>query len=125
MANYNLHKIRIRKSYSITEIAALFDVDRKTCGRWINDGLKIIEKGVSPILIMGADLKDFIKKNKKRKIPLQENQFFCFKCKKAAVAKTESEQVVKTGKKIGKDNHEQLKKTGACETCGTKLNRFL
>ncbi len=126
MQSYCFNRIKSRKSYNLTEIARLLSIDRKTCSRWVKDeGLKVIEKNVSP-LVMGADLIDFIKnKREKRKVPVKENQFFCLKCHKAVIAKTGSEQTIKTGKRIGKDNHEQLKKIGVCELCGTKLNKYL
>lgn len=127
MADYNLNKITSKRSYNITEMAELLNINRKTCQRWIkDDGLRVIDAFESPILVMGADLIDFIKKKRqKRKILLKDDEFFCAKCHKAAIAKAGSEQIVKTGKRIGKDNHEQLKKTGLCECCGTKLNKFL
>ena len=111
----------------MTEISSLLGVDRKTCSRWIkDDGLEVIEKDVSPLLIMGADLINFIKnKRAKRKMPTGKNQFVCFKCHKVVRAKTGSEQIIKTGKTIGKDNHEQLRKTGICERCGTEVNKYL
>jgi hypothetical protein len=127
MPNYNLNLITARRSYSVNEIASLLGVDRKTCGRWIkHEGLKVIEENTNPLLITGADLMNFIKKKReKRKVPVKENEFFCVKCHKAVRAKTGSEQIVKTGKRIGIDNREQLKKTGICESCDTQLNKFL
>ena len=127
MPNYNLNQITARRSYSINEIAHLLDVNRRTCGRWIkHEGLKSIGDNTSNLLIMGMELKDFIKKKRnKRKIHLKDNEFFCLKCHKAVKAKIGSEQIVKTGKKIGKDNQEQLKRVGVCENCETKVNKFL
>ena len=85
----------------------------------------MIEEGVSP-LIAGSVLKDFIREmREKRKVPLKENEFYCLKCRKARKAKAGSEQTIKTGKSIGKDNREQCKKTGVCEVCGTEMNKFL
>ena len=126
MSNYNIHKIQTRRSYNITEMAFLLGTDRKTCSRWIkNEGLRVIEESVSP-LVIGADLKDFIIKRKaKKKTHLEENEFFCFKCHKAVKAKTESEKIIKTGKRIGKENREQLQKTGICEICGTEIYKYL
>lgn len=127
MSNYNVNLITARRSYSVNEIASLFGIDRKTCGRWIKyEGLMVIERNTKPLLIMGADLIDFIKKKReKKKIHLKENEFFCVKCHKAVRAKIGSEQIIKTGKRIGKDNREQLKKTGICDNCNTKLSKFL
>ena len=127
MPRYNLNLISERRSYTISEISSLLGVNRRTCGRWIRkEGLKVIKENTSPLLILGADLIVLIKK-KRNKIdsPLKENEFYCLKCRIAVRAKTGSEQTIKTGKRLGKDNHEQLKKTGICENCGKPLNKFL
>jgi len=103
----------------------LLSVDGKTCRRWIKyESLMTIE-GIKPFLITGAELIRFIKdKREKGKIPIKENEFYCLKCRKAVIAKTGSEQTIETGKTIGKDNHKLFRKTGICEFCGTKLNKY-
>ena len=127
MPNYNPRLIKSRRSYSIREICSLFGINRKTCHRWLkNEGLRVIEKNVNPLLVMGVDLINFIKKKRtKNKVALRTDEFFCMKCRKPVKTKIGSERTVKTGKKIGKANLEQFKKTGVCEICNTKLNRFL
>lgn len=126
MSNYNISKIKSRKSYNINEMASLLEIDRKTCSRWIKyEGLKVIEENVSS-LIIGSDLIDFIiKMRAKNKIPLKENEFYCLKCHKAVIPKIGSERIVKTGKRIGRENLEQFKKTGNCEVCETEINKYL
>ena len=127
MSNYNLHLIKARRSYSINEMASLLRIDRKTCHRWLGrGGLRVIERDVNPLLVMGADLASFIKDARvKRARKLDDNEYFCMKCHKPVEAKEGSETTIKTGKTIGRANLAQLKKIGLCETCGTKLNRFL
>lgn len=127
MPNYNINLITARRSYCIAEIVSLWGINRRTCGRWIKyKGLRVIEENTNPLLVMGVDLIDFIKKKRERgKISLKENEFFCVKCHKAVRAKIGSEQITKTGKRIGKNNQEQLKKIGVCENCETRLNKFL
>jgi hypothetical protein len=127
MNKYNLRLIKLRRSYNITEMASLLGVNRKTCQRWIQvGGLRVIEKNVNPLLVMGADLYSFLKEMRdKRRFALGEDEFFCMKCHKSVKAKMGSERLVKTGKKIGKNGLEQFKKIGVCEVCGTELNRYL
>jgi len=124
---YNTRLIKVKRSYSPSQIAKLLNIDRKTCFRWINGkGLKVMEKNVAPLLVYGEDLKKFLNKEKmERKNKTEENEFFCMKCHKAVKAKNGSEDIIKTGKKIGKNNQDQLKKIGICEICGTRLNKFL
>jgi len=127
MGNYNLRLIKLRRSYNITEMARLLDIDRKTCQRWIKtEGLRVIEKGENPLLVMGADLHSFLNaRQDKRRFVLGENEFYCMKCHKPVRAKTGSEKIVKTGKRIGKNSLEQFITTGLCEICGIGVNRFL
>lgn len=127
MPKYKINLIIRRRSYNISEIASLLCINRKTCGRWIkNKKLKVIEENITSPLILGKDLIDFIKDiRKKRKIPIKEDEFFCMKCHKPVKAKIGSENIVKTGKKIGRNNKEQIKKIGICENCSSKLNKFL
>ncbi len=127
MPNYNHRLIKSKRSYSINEISSRLGINRKTCQRWLkNEGLKVIEKDANYLLIMGADLITFLKNKKaKRKTFLNPDEFFCIKCRKAVRARGGSETTVKTGKRIGKSNLEQFKRTGICGICGSKLNRFL
>lgn len=124
--NYNIKLIKIKRSYSPNEIVKLFGVDRRTCSRWIKDeGLKVIKPNTNPLLIMGIDLKDFMaRKQKERKTKLKDNEYFCVKCQKAVRAKAGTEKIMKTGKRLGKNNIEQINKIGLCGICGAKLNRF-
>ena len=127
MPKYNVRLIKSRRSYSMSEIASLLGIDRKTCHRWIKEGgLGVIEEGVNPLLVMGANLIDFLKgRRAKRSVLLGENEFLCMKCHKAVKARVGTERIVKTGKMVGKNNLEQLKRVGACEVCGTTVNVFL
>ena len=127
MPNHNTRLIKSKRSYSMTQIASLLNIDRKTCHRWLKkDGLRPIEQNVNPILVMGTDLIDFLKnKRTKRRVILSRGQFYCFKCHKSVGAKAGSEKTIKTGKKIGKSNSDQYKKIGNCKVCNTRVNRFI
>ena len=123
---YNTHLIKARHSYTIQEIAEIFSVSSRTCFRWTKQGLRPMELNTSPLLFMGYDLINFIKSNQQEKrTKLKNDEYYCLKCKKAVKAMIGTEQIVKTGKKIGKENVEQYKKTALCEFCKTKTNRYL
>ena len=78
------------------------------------------------MLVMGEDLKEFLKNMREdRKTELKENEFFCFSCKKNVQARAGTEQIIKTGKTIGKNHADQLKKIGVCEICSKGVGRFL
>ncbi len=123
---YNLHLIKVKRSYSPAEIAKLFFVDKQTCLKWIlNEGLKPLQEGVKPLLVMGSALKVFLKaKEAKRKCTLGENEYYCVKCHKGVQAQSGSEQTQDTGRKIGKGKWSQIIKMGFCIHCGTRIQRF-
>lgn len=124
MANYNIRKIKLGRCYFINELSD-FGIERRTFYRWRKKGLKVIDENEKLLLVRGIDLINFYKAEKtKRKVNLKEDEFYCFKCHKAVKAKKDSEEIIKTGKRIGK-NLEQVRKIAICEHCETKLNRYL
>lgn len=124
---YNLSKIKRRRCYTPQEIAQLFGINRKTCTRWMQQGLEPILPDTKPLLIRGSDLHKFLKEErKKRKQPLRSlDEFYCLACKKRVRAKKGSLDTVDSGQRIGKENRKQLKRIGKCGECGRKVNRFL
>lgn len=101
-------------SYTIKELVVQLDVSEKTLLRWIDNGLKIVPGCKKPILILGFELKEFLRnKDSKKKITLKRNQFFCFRCKTACYAKRGSV------KKISD------RKVGTCRVCNGKMSRII
>lgn len=122
---YNPRLITTRRSYTPEEIAILFGTHKHTVFRWLKNGLRPIEKNTRPLLIMGEELRRFLtKKKSERKKPLQKNEYYCFKCRRATQAKQGTEETVPTGKKIGRDAHDLLVRKGKCEQCGIEVNRY-
>lgn len=110
----NPQKINMHRSYQVKELAGFLSIDKKTCFRWIDDGLKIVEGSKKPILIMGQDLKEFLSKRKqKRKFKLKRCEFFCLSCKKPTNAKKGSTKI-KNGKKLA-----------VCRVCSSKISRTI
>lgn len=100
-------------SYTIQELSELLDINKKTCLRWIEAGLKTVPESKKPLLIMGKDLKEFIRlKSSKRKISLNRNQFYCLTCKKETYAKRGSIKIL-TNRKIA-----------VCRACNGKISRI-
>ena len=126
MGRYNPHLIKARHSYSVEEIAALLGISRKTCLRWLQEGLKPIEPNTKPLLIWGNDLRLFLaEKKKQKKVVLKSKEFYCMRCHQAVKAKAHTERTIPTGKKIGRDARDQFYLIGKCNQCSTKLMRFL
>ena len=101
-------------SYTIKEIVVCLNVSEKTCLRWIESGLPIVPGGKKPILILGSEIKDFLrKKDSKKKIKLKRSEFYCLTCKTARTAKRG------TIKRLVKQ------KIGVCRVCIGKMSRTI
>lgn len=124
---YKYNLVRSRRSYIPAEIARLLGVSARTVFRWIKkDGLQVMEKNKNPLLIMGDELKRFIKKmNKKKKVKLKSDEMYCLKCRKPVKGINETITIRETGKVIGKEKRKQECKSGICEICGSKIYRLL
>ena len=112
MTRLNPQKIFAHQAYRIDELAAVYGINKKTCLRWIDEGLKTVPGRKKPILMRGGDIKTFIRqKNSKRKFKLEPNEFNCLKCKAPRRAKrgtiTESGDTRK----------------GICRVCNSKMTR--
>ncbi len=100
-------------SYTIKEMSDCLKINEKTCLRWIENGLSIVPDSKRPILILGSEIKNFLrKKDSKKKIKLKRCEFYCFTCKTARNAKQGSI------KKL------QGQKTALCRVCGGKMCRI-
>ena len=114
MTRINRQKICGSMSYTIKEMADCLDVSEKTCLRWIASGLPIVPGGKKPILILGSEIKDFLrKKDSKKKIKLKRSEFYCMGCKAARTAKRG------TIKRLAKQ------KIGICRVCNGKMSRTI
>jgi hypothetical protein len=101
--------------YAIKELPKLLSVDKKTVRRWIAEkGLKTVPGSKHPILILGSDLKEFLRnKDSKKKIgKLKRNEFPCLHCNAARRAKRGSI------KELGN------RKIGLCSVCNRKMSRI-
>jgi len=121
---YNTNLIKKRRSYSLAEIAELLDIHIRTVQEWRKQGLSVIDVGVRPFLVMGEDLRQFLKrKMKKRKHSLNKGEFYCTKCKCPRKSKPEALSAVITNKRLGK-SHRQAFIKGICSVCNQVLTLF-
>jgi hypothetical protein len=110
----NPQKVHIHRSYTIKELSELLGIDKKTCLRWIERGLRVIDGSKNPILINGNDLKQFLVNRKvEKKITLNRNQFLCLTCKVARFAKRGSIMQMKD------------RKIAQCRVCNGKMSRTI
>lgn len=101
-------------AYTINELAEILGINEKTVRRWLESGLQTVPGRKKPALILGSDLKAFLRgKNEKRKVPLKRHEFYCFTCKAARRAKRGSIEV-----------HDG-KKAALCSVCNGKMSRTI
>jgi hypothetical protein len=73
-------RVKLHRSYSVDEVARLFDMHRNTVRAWIRDGLPLLDRK-RPQLIHGTDLMDFLKRRRARnKRPCGPGQIYCVRC---------------------------------------------
>ena len=114
---FNPNLIRINRSFSVLEIAALLEVNRYTVLTWHKkEGLRAIDEH-APYIFHGKELRRFIQeRQKKRKQRCGPNEFYCFKCRKPRVS-LENRVIIVIG------NVKQLNIQGTCPFCGSRMNR--
>lgn len=110
----NPQKINKHRSYTIKELSCDLGVSQKTCLRWIAGGLPVLDESKKPVLIMGSEIKEYLRiKSSKKKCPLKRKQFYCMHCKGATYAKRGSARFV-DGKKLAR-----------CSVCNGKISRTI
>lgn len=77
---HNVRRVKINRSYSISEAAKLLGVSKHTISRWIDAGLPLIEQK-RPFLILGSELRDFVKARQPRKQPCRAGELYCVRCR--------------------------------------------
>lgn len=77
----NPQRIKLHRSYSVTELAICLDVHKNTVRHWQRSGLEPIDAS-RPVLFQGAIVRSFLaKRNASRKRPCQPGQLYCFRCR--------------------------------------------
>lgn len=111
---YNTRRISLKLSYSVQEIAELFNIHKHAVLIWIRSGLKIIDQK-KPYLINGTDLTEFLNnRQKKRKHKCKQHEFFCFKCRLPRSSLPDHIRITTR-------NQHRLKISGKCEVCQTSI----
>lgn len=79
---YSLARIRGNYTYTVEELATLFDIAPHTVFRWIREeGLKRLP-GFKKYYVHSSDLRRFLQRlNKRNKKPCGANEIYCCKCR--------------------------------------------
>lgn len=114
---YNTNLIKETLSYSVKDITELFGIHKRTIQQWFKEGLPKIDSK-KPYLVLGINLKDFIKKKQQnRKKKCKENEFYCCKCREPRKSWNNFVDVKILNEKI-------LLIVGICSQCNITINKI-
>lgn len=78
---FNPNLAKLHRSYTISEVAGLYQVHKNTVSNWIKAGLPICDT-IRPTLILGNDLRCFMQERRaKQKRKCRIDEVFCLRCK--------------------------------------------
>ncbi len=77
---YDLRRVKIHRTYTISEAALLLGVHKHTVSRWIAAGLPLVVP-TRPFLIHGSDLRVFLAAQQPRKQPCRAGEIYCLPCR--------------------------------------------
>lgn len=72
--------IKIHRSYTVEEVARSLGIAKGSVRRWIKSGLPALNER-KPMLILGADLVDFLRTRAAPKQRCQFHECYCVKCR--------------------------------------------
>lgn len=114
MTRFDPRKISQHRSYTLKELSDLAGMSEKTLLRWIEQGLATVPGNKKPILVLGDEVKKFIRnKNSVAKVKLGRYEFYCFTCKAPRRAKRGSQSVSENTKR------------GLCSVCNGKMSKTI
>lgn len=120
---HNPNRVRLRRAYTFAEIAEVYGLHRRTVQTWRKQGLKVIDETSKPYLLIGAEVRRFLReKNRRRKHPLKPGEFFCPRCGIPRKSLQNRISVEITDKRLGR--YRQAIIRGVCEVCRCRLFRF-
>ncbi|EHH2531200.1 helix-turn-helix domain-containing protein [Vibrio parahaemolyticus] len=113
----NPNLVKMHRSYSVSELAELLGVDRRTIRNWIKNGLPIIDDS-RPILVLGTDIKVFIRQSRKEnKRQCKPCEIYCLRCRMPRQPQTQTTKFVHEAGGIGRV-------FALCRECGSKVNKY-
>ncbi len=116
---YSLKPIRRDYTYSVYEIAEMYEITHDTVFRWVrNEGLVRIKVG-KKYYVHSSDLIGFLKKKRvKNKKPCKQDEMFCCKCQKPQKPNFQC-------LKVKKQPNKTVRVYGVCASCSTRMNRVV
>jgi excisionase family DNA binding protein len=112
---FNYRRVKIHRTYTIAEVAALLGAHKHTVRRWIAAGLSTTD-AKRPLLIHGAELRAFLKAREPIKQKCRPGEFYCLSCKAPKRPAFGMAQYTPSAPSRGL-------LSGSCSTCGRPIYR--
>jgi hypothetical protein len=120
----NPNLVRSRHSYTFAEIAEVYGIHVRTVQSWRKKGMRVIDEMTKPYLVLGYDVRVFLKERaQKRRSPLEIGEFFCPRCRGPRRSQPGKLFAEATGKTLG-PRFRQVLIRGVCTVCGQTLVLF-
>jgi len=117
-ARFNPYKAKITRSYSVAEVAKLYEVHRNTVRAWLKSGLGSFRYGRQQF-IPGAELRAFhVRTNSERRVTTPPGQIYCLGCR--APQPPDGGLIDVIGLRKG-----SLNVRGICPGCGSFVHRHI
>lgn len=118
MANYNPYLVKINRSYTFEELAAVFGVHKNTVSAWIKNGLSCLKER-RPFLILGVDARLYLQGQRgSKKQKCKPNELFCMRCKAPTKPAENFVEYLPLSATKGR-------LTGFCGRCECVVNKFV
>jgi len=112
----NPNRVKIHRTYTVKEIASLFDKHKNTVRLWIKEGLPVSDDK-RPTLILGCELAAFLQARRiKNKKTCQPGEMYCVKCRTPQKPATGMVEYQPVTDKVGK-------LLATCPVCNSIMNQ--
>ena len=116
--NHNPNRAKIHRSYTVEEVANLYDVHKNTVHAWIKKHGLLINDNLRPTLILGRDLRQFHQERRtKNKCKCLPHEVYCLKCKKPQVPAGDMADYIPITETKGR-------LISLCPECGNLINQY-
>jgi hypothetical protein len=112
----NHRRVKIHRSYTVEEIANLFNIHKNTVRGWVKSGLATCDEK-RPILILGHELSAFLQARRiKNKQPCKPGEIYCVRCRTPKLPAADMAEYSPVTEKVGN-------LIAICPDCNSIMNR--